>query len=433
MNIILNSNKTSLVQNTLTKESSQSLSYATEDSFPNVSKKISAVNPYITFSSGTIPDNNQITFNIPRNQIWYNGRLKFTYTYNLSTAEISNPIALNIIRQVDFLCNGQPFASYTGEAYKAIVMNSPPMFQEYTYRYAVPLQPGNEMTAQAGANQSWVSYLPLFGSWFSSIEKALNTSEIEQIQVVVTFKDYASSGLSASITSLSAILYTWKYMPAPEVYSKMVVKDFSSDLLMECTNTFTERFPITGAGTAALAPYQVTSTVFYPVFKTHVFIAKTDNLNGNLGCPIANIDSLSIDVGGENVFSSLSKSTIDYEQALHGMANTNLVYPTAATGAGSTNAIVINNTQIITIDWSLLCGRNFNSGLASMANLNKPIYSIYSTYTPNVAVTASNYGPPLVGTGADTWSNYSVFLVHEYFCVLSCDSNSRIISVRANQ
>ena len=439
MQNILNSNKTSLVQNTLTKDSTQSLAYATQDSFPNLSKKVSAILPYITFSAVN-PDNNQITFNIPRAQFLYGARLKFNYTLSPVAGGNTAPntyigydrasyVGLNIVRQVDWLCNGQPFLTMTGEAFKAMTMNSPIAFQSHVYRYALPLYASSELpfTVDNAGATACVSYLPLFGSWFQSVEKALNCSEIEQIQLMITFKDVNQSGLSAALTNFTATLYTYKYMPAPEVYNQMVTKDFSKDLLMESFNTYTEKFPLSSLTLGNT--FTFISTVFFPCYKTHVFIAKNDTSGTNgggalaagavLGCPYVNIDNLSVDIGGENYFSKLSKSTIDYEQSIHGNGNTSVVV-----SAGPVAGLVQNPSNIITIDWSLLCGRDHNSGLASFSNLNKPLYTVDWT---------TAYTAGALGGANDSFNNYYLYAVHEFWTVLSVDSSSRILSTRANQ
>lgn len=408
MQVTLNSNSASLVQNTLTKNGSnvQSLAYSTNTSFPNVSKKCSVVSPYISFTGA--PDNNSDTFNVPRSNMWYLGRLQFKATNTLATGDQTAYVGLNIIRSIDLVCNGQPVMTMSGEALKAIVMNSSGEFQDFTYRYALPLVQATEVPA-AIADTTWTSYVPLFGSWFTAPEKALDCSKLEQLQLVVTYKTRAESGLTNGITALSAKLHTYKYLPDSETYNKMVVQNMQNPLL-ECFNTITERQQmITSISTTQV----FTSNIFYPVYKTHVFIAKQGTAGtapAAIGCPYVNIESLSLDIGGENYYTDFTKSMINYEQAIFGFGNR---LTTSAT------AISRNASQIITIDWSLLGDRKSNSGLASMANLNRPQYTIK---TPNAT---------LIG-GGDAVGDYWLYVVHEYWNILEIDPASKVLAIRAS-
>jgi hypothetical protein len=408
--VVLNSNSASLVQNQLTKNGAkvQSLAYSTNDSFPNLSQKASVVSPYVSFTGA--PDSNSDTFNVPQSNLWFLGRLQFTATHALTADEINDYVGLNIIRNIDFVCNGQPFLSMTGEAFKAVVMSSEAQFQEFSYRYALPLDPASEDVV-AGGVSSWISYVPLFGSWFTDAAKALNCSELAQLQVVITYKTRAESGLSAQISNLVAKLHTYKYLPASEAYNKIVVSNMQNSL-MECFNTITERQQLI-TGTSIASAISFTSNIFYPVYKTHIFIAK-NNTTGtdqalSLGCPYINIDTLSVDVGGENYFTNFKRSMINYPQAVGNMGN---AISTSSTG------VQRNSKQIMTINWGLLTDRKSNSGLASMANLNRPLYTI----TPNATA---------IPAGQDI-SDYWVFLVHEYWNILEVDPASKVLSVRAN-
>ena len=81
------------------------------------------------------------------------------------------------------------------------------------------------------------------------------------------------------------------------------------------------------------------------------------------------------------------------------------------------DAITLNASQIITIDWSLLGDRNNNSGLASFANLNRPTFTV-------------TYANPV--TTGDAIGSYTLFLVHEYTNILEVDPASRILAVKSN-
>lgn len=406
MQTILNSNKTSLVNSFLTSngEKTQSLAYSTDESFPNLSDRMTVVSPYISFSGA--PDNASDTFNIPRSNLWYGARLQFKAVNTLATGDQTAYVGLNIIKQIEFICNGSPFFTASGEALKALIMNSKPQFQEFAYRYALPC---NQVTEDPSsiADTTWVSYVPILASWFGKFpEKALDCSMLEQIQVVVTYKSRSESGLTNGITSLVTKLHTYKYLPDSETYNKMLVANMKSGLLQECFNTSTERQQI---GTSLATPQVFISNVFYPVYKTHIFIAKSGTSGtapASIGCRYVNIDSISVDIGGESYMSNFSKSMINYKQAIAENGNSLVTTNTALTR---------NPNQIVTIDWSLLCGRDSNSGLASFANLNRPTFTVTSSGA-------------LVG---DAFTDYWLYVVHEYWNILEIDPASKVIAVRA--
>ena len=83
MQVVLNSNSSSLVQNTLTKAGSVGLDYSTEVSFPNVSKRNNLISPYIGFSGA--PDSQSATFKIPRSNMLDGAELKFTCNSDLAS------------------------------------------------------------------------------------------------------------------------------------------------------------------------------------------------------------------------------------------------------------------------------------------------------------------------------------------------------------
>ncbi|KAH9244352.1 hypothetical protein BASA81_018248 [Batrachochytrium salamandrivorans] len=303
MQVVLNANKASLVQNTLIKDGVQDLSYSTGLSYPIISKSNNLVNPSIGFTGA--PDNNSHTFNIPRSNYNYLGRIKFGFTKKFEIdvtpavagelevpsgggtvvlpepAEYSKSEAkafsiFNIIRNVQFKSNGQPILNMDGEAFKAMVMNSPASFQENASYYSQALTAEDEepvVVEDPDDIHTCVSYLPLFASWYQSIDKALNTSELDQIEIQVTYKTYVESGLSSALSNFTARFECFKYAPDPETNKKMIMKDFSKPIIMECFNTFTERRPAALSDSSATV-FPFTSDVNYPCYKTPIFVAK---------------------------------------------------------------------------------------------------------------------------------------------------------------
>ncbi|KAH9259028.1 hypothetical protein BASA81_002648 [Batrachochytrium salamandrivorans] len=420
MQVVLNANKASYVQNALVKGGTQELYYYVPPSDPNISKANHELQPFIGFSGA--PDNNTHTFNITRAGYHYLGRVKYTGTKTFALNESQTFSIFNMIRNVQWVSNGQPILNMDGEAFKAMVMNNTAPFQEHAHRYCRALNPLTERpiaTAQAD-NVQFVTYLPLFGSWYTTIEKALNTTELEQIQVSITYKTFSESGMSVSPTIFNAKFENYTYMPDTETYNKMVAKDYASPIIMQCFNTFTERRPIGVVFNAgATTRIEVISEVVVPAYKTHIFVAKTNTQATDpvFGCPLVPISAVSVAMGGDYYVSNYSKSMMNYEQAVRGNS-CHTVGPTVTTTlTESISTVGFNENQCITIDWSLGCSRDEATGLASMANLNKPVYSI-------------DVGPYTAPAGENVGS-YWVFLVHEYWNILQVQPGTKTLAIVA--
>lgn len=425
MQVVLNADKKSLVQNTLIKGDVQDLTYLTAPSYPIISKANREIQPFISFV-GT-PDNNTHQWNITRGSgIHYLGRVKYAGSKLFaSQPELDAFSVLNMVRQIQWISGGQPIQIMDGEAIKAIVMNNKASVQENVYRYARALNPLTEKLAtwvDAVTPVNFVCYLPIFTSWYTTIEKALNTNELDLLQYSVTYKTFSESGMSSSPTIFNGKFENYTYMPDPETYNIMIAKDFSKPILMQTYSTFTERRPITTAfDVNQVVRLEVVSEVVQAAYKTHIFIAKVNTLAtaAVYGCPYVPISKVSVAMGGEPYLVDYSKSMVNYEQAWRGMDNHTLaaVPPSAYNGVLSSTSIGYNENQCLTIDWSLGCNRDDATGLASMANLNKPIYSI-------------DVAPVTLPTG-DASTNYWVYLVHEYWQILSVQEGTKALAIQA--
>lgn len=418
MQVVLNANKASPVQTALTEGGTVSLSYAVPLSYPNISKASVKLVPQITFPPGN-PHTQSQTFIIPRTQYNYAGMLEFRYTKNFIDVESDNFNIMNVIRSIQFQSNSQPILTIDGDAYKAMVMNSPPSLQDFIYRSSKALNVQTlapETGASVAPDNVYVSYLPLFASWYQDIEKALNTQLLAQISVEVSYKGATECGIVAAepLTNFTSKLTCYKYQPDEKTDAIMVARDFSNPdgMLMECFNTITERNALSAGASTLAVPTVVTMTseVRNPVYKTHVYVAKTNvgTTAPLYGCAYVPIRSISVDVGGSQYLVDYTKFDVNYEQALKGMANHNIT--PAAVGADS--PIVYNKDQCFTIDWSLGGHRDSNTGLASFANLNKPVFKV-------------TLGPVVV----DDTNSYSLYLVHEYWNIVKVDGSSRTMSI----
>ncbi len=403
---VLNSNANSVVERTLLAGGVKSLAYVTDESYPNISKTDTLVTPYLSFTGS--PAGQSHTFNIPRSGFNYGGMLRFRSVWD---ADLPSPDNLsfditNLILNVQFVSAGQPVLTITGEAYRAMLRNldNAPL-QEFAKKYGKLINPTFNEPRAAGvvaAAAPNYSYLPILASWYSSVEKSLNVGELTQIQLVVTYKGGAAQmGLSAAPNTLECSFQCLRYMPDADTYKKMLQKDFSSPLIMESFNTITERLPLL-AGNVNGVDFK--SSANQPIYKTHVFVQSTNQV----GLPYHPIKDITVSMGGQPYLNAYTPQMVNFNQALKGMFSNGI---TATSVLDVPNDVFRARDHVLTIDWSLECHRDSNTGLASFVGLNRPDFTV-------------TWGTVV---GPDVITNYSLFLVHEYWNVLEINSEKTLM------
>ncbi|KAH9247045.1 hypothetical protein BASA81_015397 [Batrachochytrium salamandrivorans] len=244
-------------------------------------------------------------------------RYECTKTFALNEAPTFS--VYNTIRNVQVTSGGQPCLIMSGEAFKSMVMNNKGPLQEFCHRYSRALAPITEEpldgTAAAGVN--FVTYLPLFASWYQEIEKALNTTKLERIQISITYKSGGESGLGVnSLSKFSPKLENFTYMPDPETYNKMVAKDYSSSILMNCFNTYTEQRQLTEVSAGAITRLEFQLETAVAAFKSHVFIAKHNSIAETgvfkYGCPHIPIAAISVSFAGEPYVTNYTQGHVKF-------------------------------------------------------------------------------------------------------------------------
>lgn len=405
---VLNSNANSVVEKTLTAGAVKSLAYITNESYPNISKTDTLVSPYLSFTAS--PDGQSHTFNIPRSGFNYGGMLRFDSTWlaDLPVTSVAGFDITNLILNIQFVSAGQPILTITGEGYRAMLRNlDNAALQTFARKYTRLIDPDtNEPrnpSAVVTAGLTSFSYLPVLASWYGSIEKALNVGELTQIQLVISYKGGSlPMGLAATPSSLKCNFQCLRYMPDADTYKRMLQRDFSAPLIMEGFNTLTERLPLIAGNTLGV---EFKSSANQAIYKTHVFVQAT----GVIGSPYHPITRLSVSVGGQPYLNRYTPQMINFGQAFKGMFSDSVIIEDDPTAP---NQLARNKDHVLTIDWSLECHRDSNTGLASFAGLNRPDFSVeWATLT--------------------TPSQYSLYLVHEYWNVLEIDS-TKTLMVRAN-
>ncbi|KAH9253738.1 hypothetical protein BASA81_008356 [Batrachochytrium salamandrivorans] len=394
-------------------------------------KYLRSFTPSGTFSGA--PDGNTHTFKIPPAGIHYLGMVRYEGTKSFALNEAPTFSVYNTIRNVQFFSNGQPILTMTGEAFKITLMNNKAPLQEFCYRYSRALAPVTEepLDGTAVANANFVTYLPLFASWYQEIEKALNTTKSENIEISITYKSGAESGFGInSLSKFSPKFENFTYMPDAETYNKMITKDYSSSILMNLGNSYTEQTQLISVDPANVTRLEFQSKATVAAFKSHIFIAKNNSTANTgfykYGCPHIPIAAVSVGFSGDYY----TKAMLNFEQAVRGNSS-HIVAPIvteAAAGAGGnlirTSAIGFNENQCYTIDWSLLCDRDDNTGMVALGKLGNPIFSI--DIAPYVLTPAGG------AAAAEQASSYNLYVVHEFWNIGKTDPGTGTISIAAN-
>lgn len=353
--------------------------YSASKALPALGIQFQKVNPYITFS-GAIAGNS-LTFKLPAGSgFLYESSLAFSCTSAaLIAADVANHVGIQMIRQIDWMSNGQPVLTQTGAAIRALVKTLPIEQQAFIYRYALPLNPTTEDLASVG-DTAFLTYTPLIASWLTSVEKDLLLSVIGDLQLRVTFETQAITGFSVAISLASngATLYCQTYMPKLSVYNQILVNDWSKTLVMECFNTYTEVVPMSTATTVS----NYTITCPFLVFRTHVMVE-------NIVAPATTfrINNITLNVGGVTFLDTYPRSRTLSLKARSGLGSCEVTNNTA---------LVYDNKDHLIIDWGVHSTRDRNTGTAFMQELRGMVLSI----TCETVTTAGNA---------------NMYLIHEYF------------------
>jgi hypothetical protein len=374
---------------------------ANEQSFPDLGIQYHKVSPYINILGNV--HNNSITFKLPAGAgFLYEASIGFLCTYVIDADDnVHAPIAMNMVRSIEWLSNGVPIVYKTGHAiYAQIKSWKEPTFQKFALRYAKMLVNNTEDVAAAGPGP-FLTYLPLVESFLTHIEKSLLLNKIADLQLRVTFTSADESGLKTAngVTALTATLYCQTYMPKLSTYQEMVTADWSKTLPMEGINTYTEVAALVDATNA-----KYTLTVPFLVFKSHFMVRGIVPVNG-FGIRNFRIKSFTFNLGGQVFTDKLLTSRLNSCAAKYGTGNTNV---------GANDALTFDN-DVLTVDWGILCGRGANTGTAFFQELQGSNVEIeFDTVT--------------------TAANARLFVVHETYNVINYEPSSGggILSISSN-
>lgn len=375
--------------------------YGNEPSLPELGIQFQKISPYI---ATTVPHNSSITFKLPPGSgFMYDASLGFTCEYTIAADDAVNaPIGINMIRSIEWLSNGQPIVYKTGHAIWAQITkwtNIP--YQQHTFRYAKMLVPATEIVAAAG-QATFLTYCPLFESFLTQVEKSLLLSKIADLQLRVTFNSVAECGLRtpAGITTIAPVLYVQTYQPKLSVMQEMLTNDWSKRLVMQAVNTYTEVSALVSGNAAAVTSTRYTLTVPFLVFKSHFFI-RGITATATTGLANVRINNITMNLNGTTFLDSMPNSRMASCAAKNNTANVNV-------GTPASLAQLEYGTDIVTLDWGVLCGRGQNSGTAFFQELQGT----------SVTVNYTDVGDQTAAAG------FRLYVVHEYFNTLAYEPSS---------
>jgi len=393
--LVLESNRSSVILSSLAKAEVLDLSYEIEPSFPILSKLprvITANNP-ATIAAQAM-NGQEITFNINKAMLLRDLYIRTTFTTTTTSLAVTYPVGLNIFEYIQIKTNNKVIHTLTGEAIRSWLENKNSSPRVQAWRMALPLVAATEgVNATSTAASATYTYIPC--SFFDQTKNNFDLNFYEQLSVTCKFNTVARAGMPTTTLDASS-LYMWLWRPDDKYYDMLRSKNQnpSKPLNMLCWNSYTERLACTSTTTTTMR-----LNCNYPVFKT-VFRIKPITLA--LGGVEATITSYAFSIGGTELISTMTKLVGEWEKHKFG-ANT-----LVCTTNGST--VTKSDNDGITIDWGME-PQNWvsNSGACSFTQLNYPQLVV-------------NY-PSL--TAAD----YEVVVTHFYWNILTLDSTNGSVSV----
>lgn len=395
MDLILESNRSSVILSSLAKADVVDTSYFIEDSYPLLAKtyrKSAPTNP--STISAVVMNNQEISFNLNKSMLLRDALIKTSFTTTTTSMGAIYP-GIKMFDTIQIKTNNKVLFNITDVGIKSWYEQQNGGVLSFLTRAALPLTDVTEvLNATSTAATHCYTYLPC--SFFDSVRNNLDLNFYEQVTVTCRFSTPARAGFPTTVTLSNCDIWTWLWRPDDKYYDMLRSKNQnpSKPLNMLTWNTFTERYICTG-----LTQNTMRLNCNYPVFKT---VIRLNPVTTALAGSEMKIDSFSFTVGGTEVITSAQKLVADLEKTRKGAAS--MI-------CSSATALVRDDKQGVTIDWGMdPHDWTYNSGAVSFSQLNYPQFVVnHQTLT----------------TAAD----YELSVVHFYFNVLTLDSTNGSIII----
>ncbi len=403
----LAANEASNLLQILTQIKTQDLSYKIKPTYPFLSRKIYSLQPKQTVSGA--PASKDAIWDL--NKAWLNNGLRIQTTVT-KAGGVNSPVdkyyGLTMYETITLRTNNITLCTLSDSYIRARVDHLPDGPKQHCLRYALALVPTTEIPVTSQTATTFVTYTPIFSSFFEHVTANLNLNFIEQFQVVARFNTTQASGINEAYTAGTPVLQVFNWTPN-ETYMaglKAMNNPVGSVMTMLTYNTSKETFALDAVTTTAAR-----LRCNYPVFNMYYAIVnKTAFATNVVGTALASIDTVDFTIGGDSYFgSAVPTSTLDYMNEMGGISANVLTTISAISRATQTTGSAGYS------GWRRIpfCmdpnDRTYCSGALAFSGINNPILTlVYPTVT--------------------TATNYELHVIYESFQLIAI-SSSGVLSV----
>lgn len=402
--IILSSNNSSVVLQSLASSGVQDLSYELQNSYPNLSKECLELQPRQATSGSLF--GKTVRFDLPRGHMLRDLMLETNLSFGGvavtagdADAFWSTKFGLSLIESIELRTRSRSLFTVTDDALRSMAQVSGTAKSMAISRRAMLLNQTTGLVLSgaltAGDSTDVVTYTPIFSAFFEQVESNFDLGFYEQLEVVVKYNSQARSGFNQTVTDFSPTLWMWTYVPEMKYYSQLRAKNAGRATPMNALiyDSQTETTLCTGT-TSNTADIKVN----YPVFVT--FINLIDNTAAGLAAR-KRINQFDFSFTGRNLYEDMPQLIAMWEQESQGNSQIEV---------NSDTALARQTNGTIACFWSLdPNNRTYNSGSISYNQINNP-----KIVLSHETVTAANT---------------DMRITHVYWAILELDSSSGRVTV----
>lgn len=394
-NAVFQSNKQSPILSTLA-QNVEDFSYAIPPGAPLIYKEFREFVPNNTVAGA--PAGQEVVFNLNKANFWRDALIETQCTIGATFTAAPGPLGLRMFESIIIRSNNKELFRIPAQYLVARAQDSKAERSIAVHERALCRNQTTEAFFTQATDTTFKVFTPIFCSFFENIRQHLDLNFYEQIQVVCKYNTQAGMGIDQALTAASSTLWCWSYAMDEKNYSLLRSKNQNPSgvpLTMLTYNTFLEYSVMTGA----------TSNTFrfnlnYPCFKTYFYI----RTNTAAALAYAKIYQMSLRVGGSYLLENVSPMVGNYE------AEASAPFGASHLEATSDTAISRIADNVWCLNWGLLNSRESNSGAVSWAQIN----------APTLELTHATLGTP---------ANYTMYVVHEYWQLLSLNSDNGLLEV----
>lgn len=383
----------------------QDLSYKIKPTYPFLARKIYSLQPKQTVSGA--PASKEAIWDL--NKAWLNNGLRIQTTITKpGTAGTSNPAdkyyGLTMYETITLRTNNVTLATLTDSYIRARVDHLPDGAKQHCLRYSLALVPTTEIPVTDVDATTFVTYTPIFSSFFEHITANLNLNFLEQFQIVARFNTTVNSGANEAYSTASPVLQVFNWSPDATYMSalKALNNPTGSVMSMLTYNSSRESFALdSDTGVAARLRCN------YPVFNMYfAVVCKTAAADLGIASSLSPINTVDLTIGGDSMFgSAIPLSTLDYMNEMSGAISSNVLTSISAVSRAVLTVGTGTYSGWRRIPFCLMPDdRTFCSGAMAFSGINNPILTLTM---------------PDVGTS----TNFELVTVYESWQLISISSS----------